>query len=168
MSAATGRRSLAQPGPASERGRGFRAIGLAASKLGTPILGKRGGGLLVRLKGDWPAIVGAEWADQTWPAALGRDGGLQLRTLPAAALEVQHRAPLLIDRINAFVGRPAVTRLRLVQGPLPLPRPARAPKSPVLSADAAARIEVQLRDIADPELRAALARLGRAVIGTTD
>ena len=165
MSAATERRSLAHPEPARERVRGLRAIGLAVSKLGAPILGKRGGGLLVRLKADWPAIVGADWAAATWPAALGRDGGLRLRTLPAAALEIQHRAPLLIERINAFLGRPAVTRLSLVQGLLPLPPPARPPQQPALAAAEAALIEAQLRGIADPELRGALARLGQAVIG---
>lgn len=165
MSAVNGRRSVAHPEPGSERARGLRTVGLAVSKLGAPILGKRGGGLLIRLKADWPAIVGAEWAAATWPTALGRDGGLKLRTISAAALEVQHRAPLLIERINAYLGRPAVTRLRLVQGPLPLPPPARRPLVPTLAAAEAALIEVQLRDIADPELRGALARLGQAVIG---
>ena len=47
---------------------------------------------------------------------------------PAAALELQHRAPLLIERVNLFFGRPAVTRLILVQGPLPL---SAAPSRPV-------------------------------------
>ena len=165
MSAANGRRSLAHPQPGGERARGLRAVGLAVSKLGAPILGRRGGGLLIRLKADWPAIVGAEWAATTWPAALGRDGDLKLRALSAAALEVQHRAPLLIERVNAYLGRPAVTRLRLVQGPLPLPPAARRPLAPTLAAAEAALIEAQLRDIADPELRGALARLGQAVVG---
>jgi hypothetical protein len=163
MSAAIERRSLADPEPGRERAHGLRAVGLAVSKLGAPILGKRGGGLLVRLKADWPAIVGIEWAGATWPDALGRDGGLRLRTLPAAALEIQHRAPLLIERINAFLGRKAVTRLSLVQGLLPLPPPARRPQA--LAVAEAVLIEAQLRGIADPELRRALARLGQAVIG---
>ena len=56
----------------------------------------------------------------SWPATLGRDGVLKLRAAPGAALELQHRAPLIIERINLFFGRAAVTRLALVQGPLPL------------------------------------------------
>ncbi len=164
MSAAKDGPSLAHPEPGRERARGLRAVGVAVSKLGAPILGKRGGGVLIRLKADWPAIVGAEWAAATWPVALGPDGGLKLRTLPMAALEVQHRAPLLLERINAFLGRPAVTRLSLVQGPLPLPPPARPPRLPALAAAAEERIEAQLGEIADPELRRALARLGQAVI----
>ena len=93
MNAAKWPHSLTGPERASERGHGFRAVGVAVSKLGAPIVGKRGGGLLVRLKTDWPAIVGADWAAVSWPTAVARDGCLKLRTTPAAALELQHRAP---------------------------------------------------------------------------
>jgi hypothetical protein len=165
MSAANRQRSLAGPPAGGERRHGFRAVGVAVSKLAQPIVSKRGGGLLVRLKADWPAIVGSEWAVVTWPAALGRDGALKLRTAPAAALELQHRAPLLIERVNLFFGRPAVTRLILVQGPLPYPASPTAPPSHPLAADEAEALDRCLTDIADPELRAALARLGRSVIG---
>ncbi len=137
-----------------------------ASKLAAPIVAKRGGGILVRLKADWLAIVGPEWAVAAWPAALGRDGALKLRTAPAAALELQHRAPLLIERINLYFGRRAVTRLVLVQGALPrIPEPV-GPIRPWLAASEAEALDRRVADIADPELRAALVRLGRAVSGT--
>jgi hypothetical protein len=164
MSQAKRPHSLTGPEPASERGLGFRAVGVAVSRLGAPIAGKHGGGLLVRLKTDWPAIVGADWAAVSWPTAVARDGCLKLRATPAAALELQHRAPLLIERVNSFLGRPAVTRLILVQGPLPLPAaPSSSSPSPCTCGEAAA-LDEQISDIADPELRTALARLGRAVI----
>jgi hypothetical protein len=64
-------------------------------------------------------------ADSTWPEALARGGTLKLRVARHRALELQHRAPLVIERINLFFGRDAVTRLALIQGPLPLaPLPA--------------------------------------------
>jgi len=164
MNAAKRPRSLTGPAPTSERGHGFRAIGVAVSKLGAPIVGKRGGGLLVRLKTDWPAIVGTDWAAVSWPTALARDGCLKLRTTPAAALELQHRAPLLIERVNVFLGHSAVTRLILVQGPLPLPAtPSGSPPPPLAPGETAA-LDDRLSNIADRELRAALARFGRAVI----
>jgi hypothetical protein len=166
MNAANWRRNLAGAEPGNERGRGFRAVGVAVSRLGAPILSKRGCGLLVRLKTNWPAIVGADWAAVTWPASLTRDGGLKLRTTPSAALEMQHRAPLLIERVNGFFGHPAVTRLILVQGPLPLSMAPSRPSPLVPAADEAAALDERLSDIADPELRSALARLGRAVLGT--
>jgi hypothetical protein len=166
MNAAKRRPSLTGLEPAGERGHGFRAIGVAVSKLGAPIVGRRVGGLLVRLKSHWPAIVGVDWAAASWPVALARDGSLKLRTTPVAALELQHRAPLLIERVNVFLGHSAVTRLILVQGPLPLPAmPRGSPPLPLASGEASA-LDEQLSKIADPELRSAFARLGRAVIGT--
>jgi hypothetical protein len=165
MNAAKRPYSLTGPEPASERRHGFRAVGVAVAKLGAPIVSKRGGGLLVRLKTDWPAIVGADWAAVSWPTAVARDGCLKLRTTPAAALELQHRAPLLIERVNVFLGRPAVTRLILVQGPFPLPAaPSSSSPSPPLACGEAAALDERLSNIADPGLRTALARLGRAVI----
>ena len=89
------------------------------SKLAAPIITKRGGAILVRLKAEWAAIIGAEWAALTWPYLARPRRRLKLRAAPAAALELQHRAPLLIERINLFFGRPVVSRLSLVQGPLP-------------------------------------------------
>ena len=74
----------------------------------------------MRLKAEWSAVAGAELAAQTWPEKLGRDGALKIRVAPGFALDLQHRASLVIDRINFFFGRAAVTRLVLVQGTLPL------------------------------------------------
>jgi hypothetical protein len=156
--------SLAARAPRGERWLKFRAVGVAASKLAAPIVAKRGGGILVRLKSEWAAIIGVDWAEVTWPTALGRDGVLKLRTGSGAALELQHRAPLLIERINAFFGRPVVTRLALVQGPLPLPSPLSGPLLRQLASNEAKALDERLSEIADPDLRAALTRLGRAVI----
>jgi hypothetical protein len=164
MNAAKRPHSLTDPETASERGHGFRAVGVAVSKLGAPIVGKRGGGLLVRLKTRWPAIVGTDWAAVSWPTAVTRDGCLKLRTTAVAALELQHRAPLLIERVNVFLGRPAVTRLILVQGPLPLAAaPSNSSPPPLVWGEVAA-LDERVSNIADPGLRTALARLGRAVI----
>jgi len=149
----------------SERHRGFRAVGVTVSKLAAPIVAKRGGGVLVRLKSEWVAIVGADWAAVAWPSALGRDGVLRLRAASTAALELQHRAPLLIERINCFFGRSVVTRLALVQGPLPIDSPSSEPPILTRAAGKATVLDERLSGIADPQLRAALDRLGRAVIG---
>ena len=159
--------NLTGPVRANERHPGFRAIGIAASRLAVPVIGKRGGGFLVRLKSEWAAIVGPDWANVTWPSALGRDGVLKLRTASGAALEAQHRAPLLIERINGFFGRPVVSRLALVQGPLPRPAPPSAPPLRPLAPGESEALDARLAGIADPELREALAGLGRAVIATS-
>jgi hypothetical protein len=151
--------------PESERRHGFRAVGVATSKLAAPIIANQGGGILTRLKAQWAAIIGPDSAAVTWPTALGRDGVLKLRAASGAALEIQHRAPLLIERINLFLGRPAIARLTLVQGPLPL---VLRPTRPLLRSLAPGEIKAldkRLSDVTEPELRDALARLGKAVIG---
>src|SRR5436309_144751 len=104
----------------SERRPGLRTLGGAVARLTAPVIA-RGGGLLARLKASWPAIVGEELGAATWPSALSRAGALKLCVASGLALEIQHRTPLLIERLNLFLGRGAVARIVLVQGPLPLP-----------------------------------------------
>jgi hypothetical protein len=144
----------------------MRAVGVTVSKLAAPIIARRGGGILVRLKTEWAVIVGDDWAAVTWPSALNRDGVLKLCTAFSTALELQHRAPLIIERINLFFGRQAVRRLTLVQGPLPLALMPRGPMIRPLSPSETEAIDARLSDVSDPEMRVALARLGRAVAGT--
>lgn len=158
--------SLAGAPIETERRQGMRAVGVAVSKLASPIIAARGGGVLARLKAGWGTIVGNDWAEVSWPSALGRDGILKLHTASGAALELQHRAPLIIERINLFFGRPVVTRLTLVQGPLPLPPLPRGPAIRPLTSSEAEALDARLSEVDDPALRAALARLGRAVAGT--
>lgn len=69
----------------------------------------------------WSEIVGAEVARLAVPIKLsqGPNGGvLTLKAEPGAAVFLQHETPALCERINAYLGRPAVNRLRFVQGPL--------------------------------------------------
>jgi hypothetical protein len=149
-------------------GGGLRALGAALPRIAAPILGKRG--LAAgRLVADWPAIVGAELADVAVPDRLSfphgeRSGGtLRLKVAPSAALEIQHRAPLLIERINVALGYPAVARLSLVQAPPPARRrPAPPPRRELGEAERRA-IGRQVEKVVDPDLREALGRLGEAV-----
>jgi hypothetical protein len=161
------RRPKMRPGIPSQGGPrqgGLRAAGIAGSRITAPIVARHGGGVLGRLKVEWTAVVGAELAATTWPAALGRDGALKIRVVSSVALDLQHRAPLVIERINLFFGRSVVARLVLVQGPLPLPtRPRPAPPA-ALAAKDASTLDARLARVADPELRAALAGLGQLVL----
>jgi hypothetical protein len=80
----------------------------------------------------WNEIAGSATARIARPLRLseGPSGGvLTLRAEPAAALFLQHESRSLCERINAYLGRPAVAKLRFVQGPLtPLPDPLPLPK----------------------------------------
>jgi hypothetical protein len=110
----------------------------------------------------WEEIAGSETAALAQPVSLkdGPSGGvLTLKAEPGAALFLQHESRPLCERINAYLGRPAVARLRFVQGALihkskVVPR--RRPPSAVSPEDPAQKYQ-------GPEgLRAALLELARA------
>ncbi|MFN4016797.1 MAG: DciA family protein [Reyranella sp.] len=155
------------------RENGFRAIGGLAQKLtsGMTRVGAKGsrGNPLVRLKADWPAVVGPELARTTRPDALlaGRGGragkALRLKVSGAAALEVQHRSSQIVERVNAYFGHRAIDDVRIVQGVVAAGPPARpAPRpDPVVEQAVASRTAA----VEDPELRAALTRLGARIAG---
>ncbi|HEX4239077.1 MAG TPA: DciA family protein [Xanthobacteraceae bacterium] len=117
----------------------------------------------------WDDIVGHEIAAHSEPIKLrwprrtdddGEAGTLVLRVEGPAAIEIQHLAALICERVNRFLGWRAVERLALRQAPLRRrqPRAART-EDPA----AAAPIAETLSDIKDDELKEALARLGAAV-----
>jgi hypothetical protein len=153
----------------ARRGNGLRAVAAPVASIAGPALRKRGlaqGRLLT----DWTEIVGAKLAEISRPEKLvpakGTEGGgtLEVRVAGPWAVELQHLAPTIIERINRYFGYQAVGRLRLVNapvdGPSPMPRPAARPADPAAEAELAA----MLAGIDDPALREALAGLGRALL----
>lgn len=153
-----------------ERRGGMRAIGATLPRIAKPVLGKQGLGE-AQLLNDWAAIIGEELAQHCWPVKLSfprgerRDGTLRLRAASALALEIQHREPVLLERINGYFGYHAVARIAIIQGPPSLPGRS-PPKSPrPLEAAERLALDRHLDGIADVDLRAALARLGSAIIG---
>lgn len=130
---------------------------------------------------DWPGIAGPDFASFTaperlvWPrrprpvlaedGPLKRDAGhrpsgatLVLRVDGPRALEVQHAAAQLIERINVYFGYAAVAQLRIIQGPV------RAPAAPPAEAPAPVRpLDPRLDAIEDEPLRDALTRLAARV-----
>ena len=148
---------------------GLRAIGAEIPRIAGAALGKRGFGE-AQLVTQWEAVIGEDLANKISPERISfprgerRNGTLRLRVASAFATEAQHLEPVLIERINAFFGYGAVARLAFVQGPplnaAPKPLPLRK-----LSADEEREIESRVAGVADPELRAALMRLGAAVAG---
>ena len=93
----------------------------------------------------WEEIVGPDVARIARPMKLSENasgGTLTLRAEPGASLFLQHETRQLCERINGYLGRTAVTKLRFVQAPLaaqlihrlPPKRPAHAPDGdPALS-----------------------------------
>lgn len=124
---------------------------------------------------SWPDLVGGRLGAASrplkveWPRRRPGDSGrpdpatLVVRVESAFALELQHMAPLVIERINAVYGWRCIGRLVLKQGPVG--REARRPRppAPVPSADDCRRVAVATAPVEDDGLREALARLGHAV-----
>lgn len=153
------------------RGGGFRNVGGLAQRL-TGSLAKGRGGSIARLRADWTAIVGEELARRTRPEALvtgrsarGSAGGsaklLRLRVAGASALEVQHMSGQLVERVNAYAGHRLIDDIRLVQGAIAA-TPA-APPLPKPGPDVVRRVEGQVAQVEDADLRQALARLGTRI-----
>lgn len=153
------------------RENGFRSIGGLAQRLTSGLakdgLGKGGAATIVRLKADWPAVVGADLARVTRPDAVlaGRGAragkALRLRVSGAAALEVQHRSGQIVERVNAYFGHKMIDDVRLVQGTISAPplTPKVTRPDPATEAAIAGRAEA----VRDPDLRAALTRLGARI-----
>ncbi len=152
------------------RENGFRAVGGLAHRLASGLAQRREkgrGASVVRLRVDWSAIVGPDLARISRPEALvagrGRAGGkvLRLRVPGASALEVQHMTGQIVERVNAYFGHRMVDDIRLVQGAITsraAPPPVPAPDRRTLAA-----ASERVASVKDPELRAALARLGARV-----
>ena len=127
------------------------------------------------LVAHWQEIVGldiarfARFERLNWPPrgakadpeAARAPATLVLRIDSAFALEAQHLARLIVERVNAHLGWRCVEKAAFRQGPLPTARPTRRVAAPSAEALAEARAAAAVDDVA---LREALARLGARVI----
>jgi hypothetical protein len=135
-------------------GESFRRQGFASAELVT----------------RWHEIAGAEIAAYSepmkiqWQRTAGGEapepGTLILRVEGPAAIEIQHFANVICERVNQFLGWRAVARLALRQAPL-----RRGERKKVRAADpiTTARVAESLSEIGDDDLKDALARLGAAI-----
>ena len=170
------------------RGRAFHRAGSALRRRLSEAAARRGFAepdILIR----WAEIAGPHLAEACQPvkisygrSAPGLGASLLVRASGARATEIEHRAPQIIERINAFYGYRAVSRLRLTQASgargraegfaeqaaafAGKPAQENRPRAPDPAAEArAAGLVSQVRS---PRLRAALARLGAAVLAGAD
>jgi hypothetical protein len=150
------------------------AVGDLATELLDPLLRKRAG-MSIALLQSWDEIVGERLADMSrpekiaWPRRAHEDDPFEPATLivaceGVAAMRIQHETGEIIARVNAFLGFNAIGRIRILQKkvapPASRPRPKPRPLDPVEDA----RLGRIVAGIEDEGLRAALERLGRAVM----
>ncbi|HLB79449.1 MAG TPA: DciA family protein [Dongiaceae bacterium] len=159
-----------RPLSAGDRRGTMRALAAALPPLVRRAFGRRGfaaGGIVT----DWAAVVGPEIAARSAPIKIAypqgqrRNGTLHVQVAGALALELQHLEPLVIERVNGYLGYGAVTRLKIRQGPLPSLDAGRRPAAPARPLDPAeeAALAGDVAAVPDEPLRRALAGLGRAL-----
>lgn len=124
---------------------------------------------------SWPEIVGERLAGFSqplrveWPRRRPGTGGaepatLVLRAESAFALELQHLAPVIIERVNGFYGWRCIGRLVLKQGPVRRSRPAEPPAPLPLDETDRRRIADTVQGVESEGMKNALRRLGAAVL----
>lgn len=131
----------------------------------------------------WREIVGVRYAAVSSPESIRFPVGKKSRGVLTLVVEgahapmMQHVAPTIIERVNAFFGYPAVERVAFRQGIVQAARvkARRAPPSlgqfgaglipgpPGEASEIPAELGDSLREVSDPELRACLESLARGL-----
>jgi hypothetical protein len=157
---------MARPRPLADLidaslGRALAAQGFAASDVlvaWPDIVGERLAAATQPLKIEWPRRrAGADPTSRPDPATL------VVRVESAFALDVQHLAPVIVERVNAHYGWRCIGKLVLKQGPVRRPESSRRAPAPPLPEAERARIAQALAGVEEEGLRGALDRLGQAV-----
>jgi hypothetical protein len=120
----------------------------------------------------WETIAGVEIAAHCepikiqWPRPVGDDepdpATLVLRVEGPMAIEIQHQSAIILEKVNRFFGWNAIGQIALRQAPLRR-RPMKPAPPPGPDPQKTAGIAANLSDIADDDLKSALARLGASV-----
>jgi hypothetical protein len=161
-----GRVSESDQKPGEGRARKVRALSDIMPGVGRAAF-RRFGFVQSAIVGRWAEIVGDAYARHSAPDALkfppGKRAGGTLHIVCAGpfATTLQHVEPQIIERVNRFFGYAAVARIALKHGELPkrpAPKPANDPAAPLPP-----EMGAELKDIADPGLRASLEALARQI-----
>ncbi|NJO56040.1 MAG: DUF721 domain-containing protein [Rhodospirillales bacterium] len=149
---------------------GLRSISETIGSVTAPLIGKRCL-LVAELLPFWDEVCCANWSSATRPVRLvmpakrRSNGVLHIEVQGGSiAIELQHEAPALIGRINAFLGFEAVARLKVIQvggspGGLAKARTETWPCPPAEYKPASVSLDL----IADERLRRSLARLAHSL-----
>lgn len=123
---------------------------------------------------SWPEIVGErlaafsqpirlDWSRRVVGDASAASAALVVRVESAFAIELQHLAPLVLERVNAHYGWRCAGRLVLKQGPVRRAKPA-ASEARSLTPVERTHIDLSLDGIEEVDLKGALDRLATAVV----
>ena len=149
-----GKRAPAKVEDAPRHVYGPRPVGALVPALTRPAFRKRAPGS-AQVMADWVDIVGPELSGIIAPRRLS-GSTLTLACTGTVALELQHRSEEVLARVNGYLGRVVVQRLRFVQNPAP-------PSAPPSVAPSPAMKRIELPGIPPGPLHDALVALGRRI-----
>lgn len=130
---------------------------------------KKSGLAGTRILTDWPTIVGNELSMRcaaeklSFPSGQKTGGTLTIAVENGFATELQYMQPVILERLNAYFGYQAITRLSFSPRVLrtQVPQPVSPPRTVKLKpADMSC-----MDSIDDPELKAALKSLANTLAG---
>jgi len=120
---------------------------------------------------QWREIAGDKLAQVTAPLRLsyGKEKGEKIAVLHllvegAAALEVQHQIPILIEKLNIFYGHRAIGRITLVQGKPGANKKTQTEVKKPPDPEAIKQIETWTKAMKDAGLKNTLVSLGAEVL----
>jgi hypothetical protein len=163
-----GKHKSTQP---AERNRRNKSLSQLTRSLLGPIFRKQGFARQ-EIVTRWEAIVGESLGQYTQPERISfprnaRQGGtLFVRVEGAFALELQHRSPEILERLNTYFGYGAVEKIVIHQGPLANKKNKRKDESLPLSDTEQAKLDDTVMATKDDRLKNALRNIGQHVLTT--
>nr|WP_175581251.1 DciA family protein [Thalassospira sp. HF15] len=157
----------------SERRMGLRNVAPLVGNLTRPLVRKRGF-FQTEIILHWAEIVGQDLEQYTMPLKYTpppkesiAGGTLLIRVVGPVALELQHRMPQIIERVNSYFGYRAINKITMLQGDISRPERTVHRPTEVPEADITPSSQADIEKIEDPHLREVLTRLGRHIAGAS-
>ena len=158
----------------------MKAIGKHFSKVAEKSYARHGAAW-AGLLSNWQTVVGKPLSDIcqpekiSWPGRVSDQnesrsihqkigGTLVVKAAYGRALEIQHTSVQIIDRINAYYGYQAITRIKIVQGKISKSELAEKPVLKPLDPATVGQLKTQMSGIRDDQLRQALHNLAKGVL----
>lgn len=157
--------------------KGFENLSASMTPLIKKLLGAKGMAE-VEILANWKNIVGEDLAKYSLPQRIEfkvgsrNNGTLYLMAASGGfAMEIQHRTPLILEKINTFFGYQAVSKLKLIQNDGFI-----NPETPAVYEDNLEKklvtkeeqnyIDSVTEDIQHKELKLSLQKLGKSIFST--
>tara|TARA_B110000444_G_scaffold106054_1_gene100338 strand:+ start:3282 stop:3788 length:507 start_codon:yes stop_codon:yes gene_type:complete len=153
----------------STRWAGLRTLERIVTKITDKAIRKRGF-VEAAIVHKWASIVGSEIADWSSPNRLTflrgskLDATLHVDVLAARALEIQHREPVLLERINVVFGYKAISKIAIRQVNALRQKKKARPVTRSLTDSERIWISNQIEDKTNSDLKKALEALGTAIL----